>query len=178
MIPFPFQAGGLGRAMAADPTWQTVLNWTPTTNSTGWSGFTVRQRINQSRLVGGSQARLTIDTTGFPLNMSKLYIGQEAAGGGYDFNATPAQVLFGGSPSIATAGGVFVSDVVSLSQNANRPIIISAYFNSTTTLRRTPSVATEKYGYIAGDQANVVDWSGFSESVTEQLNLVTKIEIQ
>jgi len=169
----PFQVMRLRNAGFA-----TVLNWTPTTNSTGWSGFTFRQRINASRLIASTQARLTIDTTGFPLNMSKVYIGQEAVGGGYDFDTTPVQVLWSGSPSIATAGGVFVSDVTAFSQNATRNLIISAFFNSTTTLRRTPSVPSEKYGFIAGDQANVIDWSGFTESATEQLNLVTKIELR
>lgn len=113
------------------------------------------------------------------MNLSAMYVGVEGVGGGYDFDTTPVQVLFGGSGTIATAGGVFRSDTLSLVQDGTRNLIVSAYFSGTTTIRRRSSgITAEKYANVLGNQAAVVDWSGFTETMQSWTSMATTIQVK
>lgn len=162
------------------PSWTTVLSWVPTTTSTGWSLYTIRQRIDASRLIAGTELRLTVDSTGLPMELAYLYVGVEAAGNTFQFDASPEPVLFSGSPAISTAGGVFPSDVVSLAQDGTKNLILSAYFSGLTTLQRTDSGALtdELYADAGGDHASEVPGGTFSAAVSPRFAMATLVEVR
>ena len=130
MILNPYRVGGGGGGAYA-----TAVSWAPALTSGGWSGYTLRIRLQAAYLLAGSKVRLTVDSTGQPLNMEAMYCQvRNMAGDLYDFETTPIPVTFGGSGTISTgSGSVYVSDDIPLVQNATKDLIISAYFNSTTT---------------------------------------------
>lgn len=146
--------------------WVTAQSWTPDTNSTGWSGYNIRTRINAAQLVPGSKFRITLNNVGIPINMAACRMQtRNMAGDAYDFSTTPVQVLFAGSASISSAGGTFVSDEINLVQSATSDIVIACYFNSTTTLREKSGVTTGWNYYFrtgVGDDTATVNATGYS----------------
>lgn len=165
-------AGGGGGAYA------TAVSWVPSLTSGGWSGYTVRIRLVAAQMLAGSKVRLTVDSTGQPLNMGAMYCQvRNMAGDLYDFESAPIAVTFGGSGTIATASGtVYVSDDIPLVQSATKDLIISAYFNSTTTMQRTGTVTGLSHFYKSGgNDAATVNATGYSAQT--HAVMVTKVEI-
>ena len=163
--------GGGGGAYA------TAVSWAPALTSGGWSGFTIRIRLQAAYLLAGSKVRLTVDSTGQPLNLGAMYCQvRNMAGDLYDFETTPIPVTFGGSGTISTgSGSVYVSDDIPLVQNATKDLIISAYFNSTSTLQRTGAVDGLSHFYKSGNDAATVNATGYAEQT--HAVMVTKVEI-
>lgn len=155
----PAAGGGGGGA------WVTAQSWSPDTSVSGWSGYNIRVRIQAAQILAGSKFRLTLDNSGFPINMQNCYIEtRDMAGDQWDFSTTPVPVTFGGSASISSAGGTFVSDEIDLVQSATSDIVISAYFNGETTLRERNSALTGwAYYFKAGaNEASTPNVSGYS----------------
>ena len=146
--------------------WATAQSWTPNQVSSGWAGYNIRVRIAAAQLLAGSKLRLTLDNTGQAINMASCRVQtRNMAGDAYDFSGTPIQVTFGGSPSISSAGGVFVSDEISLVQSATSDLIIAGYFNSTANLRERSGTTTGwNYYYRSGvgDDTATVDATGYT----------------
>ena len=173
MILNPYVFGGGGGGAYA-----TAVSWAPALTSDGWSGYTLRIRLQAAYLLAGSKVRLTVDSTGQPLNMGAMYCQvRNMAGDLYDFETTPIPVTFGGSGTISTgSGSVYVSDDIPLVQSATKDLIISAYFNSTTTMRRSNSAVTGlSYSYKSGNDAATVNATGYTTQT--RAVMVTKVEI-
>lgn len=179
MIPFPFQSGGAGLiGQSATGAYATAVSWAPALTSGGWSGYTLRIRLQAAYLLAGSKVRLTVDSTGQPLNMGAMYCQvRNMAGDLYDFETTPIPVTFGGSSTISTgSGSVYVSDDIPLIQTATKDLIISAYFNSTTTMQRTGTVDGLSHFYKSGgNDAATVNATGYAAQT--HAVMVTKVEI-
>ena len=171
MILNPYRFGGGGGAYA------TAVSWAPALTSGGWDGYTIRIRLQAAYLLAGSKVRLTVDSTGQPLNMGAMYCQvRNMAGDLYDFETTPIPVTFGGSGTISTgSGSLYVSDDIPLVQNATKDLIISAYFNSTSTLQRTGTVDGLSHFYKSGNDAAKVNATGYAEQTPAVM--VTKVEI-
>lgn len=158
--------------------WVIASQWTPDMTSTGWSGFTLRLRLQDSFVPAGSQVRITIDNTGFPINLAKCYIQTGVNNADQiDFTTTPVQVTFGGSNTIISAGGVFLSDAIPLVQDGTFSIVVSMYFNSTTTLRRGSGAPSQGWlaAFKSGDDAATVNATGYS--LANDSYGVTKLEV-
>lgn len=166
------------RYAAAAGSWVIASQWTPDMVSTGWSGFTLRLRLQDSFVPAGSQVRITIDSQGQPINMSKCYLQTGVNNADQiDFTAPPIQVAFSGSNSIASAGGTFVSDPVPLVQDGTFSIVVSLFFNSTTTLRRGSTATSQGWAsyFKSGDDAATVNASGYT--LANDSYGVTKLEV-
>lgn len=160
--------GLLLKPMGAGSGWVTAQSWTPDSNDTGWSGYTIRVRIKAAQIVAGSRFRLTLDNGTNPIAMSSQYIQtRNMAGDTYDFSTTPIQVMYAGSPTISSgSGGTFVSDEILLSQTATEDIIISSYFSGATNLRRKNGITGWEYYFKIGNDSSTVDASGYSGVAT------------
>lgn len=143
----------------------TAQSWTPDTNVTGWNGWNIRVRIQAAQILAGSKFRLTLNSSGVPINLQNCYIQtRNMAGDQWDFSGAPVAVTFSGSPTIASAGGIFVSDDINLVQSATADIVISSYFNGTTTTRdRAAALTGWTYYFKSGaNEAATPDVSGYS----------------
>lgn len=162
------------------PAWVISEQWTPNNNSAGWSGYTVRLVVAAAQFAElGSQTRVTIDFGSNPGNIGALYIGRSAGSGGtnYAFDATPEQVLFGGSPTLSLpTGGTAVSDPISLAIDGTDDIVIAAYFSGSTDLRVRSGEAGWYQVYKGGNDASTVAATGYSGGSTEAA-LVSIIEV-
>ena len=143
----------------------TAQSWTPDTDISGWNGYNIRIRIQAAQILAGSKFRLTLNNVGVPINLQNCYIQtRNMSGDEWDFSAAPVAVTFGGSPTIVSAGGIFVSDDINLAQSATSDIVISSYFNGVTTLReRNAALTGWAYYFKAGaNETATPDVSGYS----------------
>ena len=166
---------------AGGAAWQIAEQWTPNTTEANWGGTTLRLRVQSSVLLACSQMRITLDSTGLPMNLAGAYV-QTRAGAGdlYDYSATPLQFLFGGSAGFTTAGGVFVSDPLTFAYDGLSDLVFGFAFGGSagsTTLRINTGGATgwSRY-YKSGNDAATVNASGYTGPASTVLGM-TKIEI-
>lgn len=166
-------------AGAAPTGWVEVASFSPATVSDGWSGYTFRQPVKDSDLSGATKLRVTLRcATGKSLNISSAYLGNKGGLFAYSFASTPVQVFFGGSPSLSVSGLVdTVSDEVNLTVSGTE-VILSLYFNTTTSLPYNVSGGLGEspyFGYYKlGDDASTVAATGY-DSLTGSALLV-KVE--
>ncbi len=153
-------------------------------NISGWSGYTLRQRIAASAIaVGGNQVRLTLTppTSGASLVVSAMYIGHKAASGDpYDFAAGKAQVKVGGAGGFTlTAGGSnVVSDWIAFSLDETKDVIVALDVTSGDTRANTAmSSDFTLYYKAAAAEAATDNVSGYIE-VNNALHVVSRIEVQ
>lgn len=122
----------LAKPTTADPYLVSLAVTQPYVNNANWQGYTIRQVYPASMLaLSGSSIKLSFPPQN--INISKCYIGHRS-GSTLNFDGTPAQVLFGGSPSasLTVAGGVALfSDATTFALDETKDIIIAVYFNST-----------------------------------------------
>lgn len=158
-------------------------SWTRAATSTSWVNSTMRQLVPVSAIQSGNYVRIFLynayTSSSMPLNMSKCYI-QEAAdvGNAYDFLTTPVPVTFNsGETSVVfdNGGGSALSDIIPLTITGTRPLIISCYFNSTTTLVAGSATNWVNY-YKPGDDAATVDATAYS-TAAHNAYLFSRIEI-
>lgn len=132
--------------------WKEVFKYIGSYLSNGWNNYTIRTRINTSRLIlSKSKFRIVMQA-----NCSKVFIGNAVDGADLcDFRAAPTQVTFGGlNNTPATFGKGFVSDDIPLSViDPTKPLLVSHLQNSNyTTFAIGPTGTVCKYKY--GDFAN------------------------
>lgn len=160
MLGFGSGSGG------STPSWRTAFDQgTASSNSGGWSGYTMRTVIDKS-LLGGSATKLRITFLGgfvASAEITKSYVQIRAASGdAYDFASTPAQVLFSGSANATLAANTqLVSDEVTLSIDGLSDLVVSVYSGSTTSISggysNSLAGTTVNGFYTSGDDAATVN---------------------
>lgn len=167
MFPFP---SPLMMGSVAPSVWtQVFFQGTPGSATTGWAGWTMRQRIPASAItdVNGSQVRFTLrPTVSAGVNVSKMYVGLAGAGT-YDFASTPTQAFFGGSAtgSVAAGTGSLVCDGVALAYTGTADLMVSVFFAAAPATSMTSYAMTSgQNGQRVGDFASSVTVTGFSAS--------------
>lgn len=160
--------------------WTNITNWTPSGNNAGWQGYTLRSVISGSIIVAGTKLRYTFTaaSSGDPVRIDEAYtqIG-DPSGDPYDFATTPTPVLFSGSASVVVpTGTTVVSDVIDLTVNNTRDLIIAVAFSAS-----LPSDVSSGSGssigtyYKSGSDAPTVDASGYS--FFSGSLLITRVEV-
>lgn len=145
----------------------------------GWNGYTLRFVIS-SALVPKTftQVRLSFQAGAAEgLDLAGTYIGLKGAGA-YDFAATPAQVLFGGSGTLSlAANGTLVSDAVTLSGTTSDSIVVSVYCNSATDTFRISGSNDANYSsaYKFGNDLTTLTASGYSAYIAR--NFIYSMEV-
>lgn len=114
----------------------TVLSVSPTLQTTGWNGFTIKQRVERSALTGvpGSSTKIRVTLHGGSTEgaaVSALYVGLQSGTDPYD-TAALTQITVGGSNSFTVpVGSTSVSDIINFTDNGSSALIFSGHFNST-----------------------------------------------
>jgi hypothetical protein len=99
------------------------------------------------------------------------------SGDGYDFAGTPAQLLFGGSPSVTLGVAEAVaSDPLVFTIDETKNYVLTAYFATTSSVGQFISTGCLAWSK-AGDDAAVVDTTGHGASVANSVRLFSKIEV-
>jgi hypothetical protein len=162
MLINPFQS-------VAASVWTTVFSGSAGSGSTGWAGWTMRQRIPAAQItdVSGSQVRFTLhDTLSNGMSISKMYVGLAGAGT-YDFSAAPTQAFFSGSASAAvlSGGNELTCDGVTLAYTGTADLMVSVFFAaSPATSITTYSMTGANNGQKLGDDAITTLGTGYSNS--------------
>jgi hypothetical protein len=167
--PYRFAAGGGG----GGGSWQTVrASFTVDTDSSGWFGWTARERVLASSLtdVSGSQIRISVKaSTVGQLKIAKMYVDVRGAGT-YDFAGTPTQVLFGGSASVlVSTGAIQASDAVSFAYDGTSDLIISMYHDGAAGYQGATTTARSTLWQKSGDDAATVTPSGGGPGSTHDI---------
>ncbi len=157
------------------------------TDQNGWDGFTLVQRFEAAALTMPSGNILTM-TVRFEaaaaegLTITNAYIGHAAASGdAYDFSATPVQLLFSGSGSVAiSAGATATSDSASFVYDKTSALLIAYYVGggaSVDSLRKKTGLSNiNRYAKAANDAATV-NKTGYGTEVGE-LDAINRIQAE
>jgi hypothetical protein len=182
--------GGCGGASCGGGGPTVVYNVALSGSDNGWENITFVQLLAAGNLgaATGTQARVTVKFAALPnLGGARVYIGQKAAAGdAYDFNTTPAQVLFGGGNIVGDGVTLtFVSDFVTLPEayDETKDYLVSVFITNVagTNLPMASSTGDANYfaiGDNAGNKAETPNKTGYSTNLTNTAEWVTKIEIQ
>lgn len=139
--------------------------------SSGWGGYTLRQRIPPEALPATTSVRLTLHGGTPQCDIVKAYA-QKAAltGDGYDFKSTPIPVTVGGNVafSIPGSGGETVTDPIDLTLDGTEAMVISLYFSAGDVGSFAPGIPGTTWGgyYIGIDDAATVDASSYTLGAT------------
>lgn len=169
-------------AGSAAPTWQVAYSQALDLNSTGWSGFNLRMRVNSSLLaLSGTQTRLTLQaSTLASCAIDGLYIGNRASSGdGWDFESgTQVQVLVGGSATFTVSANTeTVTDAIAFALDNTKDVIVAVHFNTTSAVRGANGITnTVQYNRGAANETATANVSGYS-TLNNALRLVNKIEV-
>jgi hypothetical protein len=161
--------------------WQTAYAHALGTNSTGWSGYNMRQVVNSSLLLqGGASSRITIQAgSGGGCVVDHCFIGEQASSGNlYNFDGTQTQVFFnGGSASVTlAANGVITSDTISYAIDATKNLVMAFHFNAASQIETQGAISgAQGYFKLAADETSVSAVTGYSNATS--LNLVNLIEV-
>lgn len=156
------------------------VQWSPTTNSTGWSGYTLRT-VTPAALIGATSVKVTFAAfSGSGVDVMQIgavYVGLKAAAGdAYDFESTPVQAFFSGAPGITTnANAVVETDEVALAVPAGASVVVAVYFSGSTALRSTTRPADWGSFYQSGNSAATVNPSGYTSG--SQVYGMTKVTL-
>lgn len=157
---------------------------TGTTDTANWAGYTCRLIINSAQLTntGLGLVRVTVEASaGQALTLGSLYIGHAAASGdGYDFEATPTQLLFSGSSSRALAAGQSaVSDETAFTISASKNLIISYYVSGDSThddLRYGTATGYNMYYKAAVNEPATIDVTGYTLFLADKCVTAMRVE--
>lgn len=120
----------VGRIVAV---WQALSLTTLSSQSTGWAGYTVRQKFNTPILVSGTKVRVTFQAgTSGTLSIDACYI-QTKGSGSFDYSGAPVQITFdGGSSGFSSlsANSQKLSDEISLSFDGSVPLVLAWHMPS------------------------------------------------
>lgn len=167
----PAVAGSAVIGLGGPVGWTVNAQSSPGGSSSGWSGYTIRTRIEAAGLsnIGGSQTRVTFAAgTGGNAVIGAAYIGNAAsAGDTYDFEASPTQLLFsGGAGTTVTASTQTTSDGCAFTITAAKPILVAVQFSGATQIGFESIKANWSSFYKAAvSEAATVDVTGYSVEV-------------
>ncbi len=176
------QLVGFGAGATNVSTWATTFLQVLNIDSSGWSGFTMKQVINNPLFgASGSSVRVTVQASsaaGFSLD--GLYIGDQAIAGDEPDASSLSRLLFSGSGSLSlSAAQSAVSDVLAFSFDATIDKIISAHFNGTSAIAgRNTLTGTQNFFKGAVDESATANVNvGTYASSGSAMRLVSKIEV-
>lgn len=181
----PFQALRYGSDGSG---WRVAATFTPNTDSPGWTGYTLRNKIQSPpNLVSGNlgpssmiMLRLRAANSGTALQIAKFYVGLQAASGNpYDFAATPVQALFSGSASVTIPVGTAVlTDPISLTIPLSQSIVASAYLTAGDLRTCNTADGGNRRFFRTGDDASSVIGTGtYTESSSGQVYMIEEIQV-
>jgi flagellar capping protein FliD len=161
--------------------WVTSLSQSLGMNSTGWSGFNMRQLIPASALsTSGSKVRLTLtSSTAGGCSVDGAYIGHAAGSGDpYDFDGTQVAVTVGSSASFSiSANSSVVTDEIVYALDETKNLVLAVHFNTTSAIRGQDSlIGFTNYFKSAANETSVSNVGSYSLS-TAALRMVEKIEV-
>ena len=173
MSPYRYAAGGGGGA------WATTATLVPNSNSSGYSGYTLRVVIPAAALAVGSKIRLTLQAR--PANAMTIgaaYVQTAAASGdSYDFSGTPVQILFSGSGTVTVAANTsVVTDAALITIGAGQNVVFTLYFTSASSIVTTTGATGWGSFYNNGNSAATVNVSATSLS-TNTAAVASKVEV-
>jgi hypothetical protein len=157
----PGMTGAVAGAAAA-AAWQTAFATARTTNSPGWTGWTIVQKFSVAALGGkiGSKFRLTLvaASTGSGFSSAHVWAGhRNMAGEDIDFDGTQVRVQSGGSnTNAAAAGASLVTDAMTYAFNgATKDFLVAAYFDGVADLGEGSAANTGMWGHPSGDSGTI-----------------------
>lgn len=164
----------------------TAINFTQTLNLDAGAnnGLTTVMRFETSVLTlpSGviSQMQFTFEAgAAEALTITNAYVGHQAGSGDlYDFAATPVQILFGGSGSVAISAGQTALGVATFAYNKTSNLLVAFYTGggvSVDTFRYRTGLAGVDYYYKTANDAATVNKTGYS-TVADLLAAINKIE--
>lgn len=157
----------------------TTERWSNPGSTSGWASETGRVVVNSSLIPSATHFRLTLSAGTSVCTVDKMYIGEAAASGdAYDFAATPVQVTFAGLTTVSIpANGSTVSDLITLTTDGTKNIVISYYIASGQTAAISAgSLLNWNSYYIAGDNAAAVDaTTGYTVAGNDYL--ITRVDM-
>lgn len=163
------------------PTWHTAASTTLSTDSTGWNGFNVRQRISASVLAfSGTKVRVTLqaaNTGGFTIDHAA--IGHAAAAGdAYDFDGGQIVLTFsGGSAGVTVASaGTVLSDEMVFAFDKTKNFIIAVHFSAASAVRSV-GAATGWTGYYKSAASEVLTADVSTYTTGNPAYLVNLVEV-
>ncbi len=166
-------------AVTTNETWQVMAAATPDGNSVGWSGYTIRQRIDMAQLAhtDGSQVRVTLKSgllAGFVIDDIRIGEATGATGGDY----SPTGVLLFGASTGVTCGtdAQVISDGLVFDVNpAWLGIVIAFHFSGASAIAEELVAQTGWTSfYKNGNDVATPTATGYTTSVV--VNCVAQIE--
>lgn len=166
----------------SSPPWVSTFSQTLNIDSTGWSGFNLRQLINSALLsASGASTRLTLQaSSAASCAIDGVYIGHQAGAGDlYDFDGGQAQALVSGSASFTiNTGTSVVTDPIAFSFDHTKNAIVAVHFNTTSAVRGLAGIANATaYSKSAANETATSNVTGYAAGASA-LRLVSKIEVQ
>lgn len=174
VIPFDFEGAG---------EWVTAYEWTSTSTSPGWSGYTHRQKFGASHVVSGTRVRITVSSApAVALDVTEMYVGlRDPSGDHYDFAAAPIRATFNGGEDEVhiSAATSLVSDPIDLEMVDGDELLVSSFIFGAgdVLLMQTGTDVKSFYGEPPANEAADEDVTGYIESVSYQQAMITKLEI-
>lgn len=151
--------------------------------SSGWSGYTMRQVIDASAILspGGTHTRVTLDASigSGGVVIGEAFIGKKDIGGddAYDSVSPPTRLTFSGNAGATIAQGTqLVSDAAAFAPQTGDGVVIAIYFSGASSTRLASGVSGWSAFFKLGNDVSTGNTSGYS-SWTEAL-CVSKIEGQ
>lgn len=174
LSPFRFGGGGGG-------SWAATADLTPGSDSVGWAGYTLRQVIPASAFVAGSRVRFRLNAAGAAgttVNIHSAFFGKQAASGdAYDFDTTPGQLTFSGSPGVS-----FLATQTRTTDDLIIPVaadnhVLSIYFSGSTDVQSSTGNTGWIDYYKIGNDASTVNASGYTAGTMGRSLLVLRVEV-
>ena len=153
-----------------------------TIDSSGWDGYTIKIKTDSATMTAPSFAISNMRFTfkggiSEGCKIAKCYVGHQAASGEeYDADSF-TQITFnaGDAFGVATALDTISSDWINFVWDKSKNLIFSAYFDDATKDNIVIAAGLGNYFYKTGDEASLVDASGYTSS-GGNLGLIGKIE--
>ncbi|TIL23666.1 MAG: hypothetical protein E5Y88_22330 [Mesorhizobium sp.] len=172
-----------GASPPPPPFWYDRAFASLTADSSGWSGYTMRQVIDASAILspGGTQTRVTLDASigSGGVVIGDAFIGTKDPGGdhAYDFGSTPTRLTFSGNVGATIAQGArLVSDPAAFAPQTGDGVVIAIYFSGSSSTRSAISVPGWGSFYKLGNDVSTGNASGYN--LWSQALCVSKIEGQ
>ncbi len=164
--------------------WTDSFSVTPSTDGSGFDGYTIRQVYGPSVLsASGSRVRLAL--TGGPFggfSLDALYIGEQGSGNLYNMKASapaPTQFLFSGSGSCTLGSDqTLFTDLLTFAIDDTKTYVIAAHINGTPDdMAVSTGTSVLAYQKAAVNEASTASVSGYTARPTGQAMFITKIQV-
>lgn len=161
----------------------TATSTTLTTDSSGWTGYTIRNVINTAQISNREHTYMRIRVSApvaYAMGIGSMAVGTAASSGdAYDYDSAPYPVTFNGKKDLYLAAGqVAYSDYIPFQLAAGKNLITSTYLTSPGGLRyRTPGLTGTNPYYKAGDETYTINATGYTNYIgVASMMIVDRIE--